>query len=84
MLFSSSAPVPVPQDTPLVTIARYDAAGKARLAKAQLEDAGLPCMLANEDQSGLVPMFEATEGGVQLKVPARHADEARDILGLPE
>jgi hypothetical protein len=70
----------VPNDTPLVTLARYDSAGEARLAKAQLEDAGILCMLANAEQSGLAPMFDAAEGGVQLKVAADRADEARDVL----
>jgi len=70
----------VPDDDRLVTVARYDAAGEARLAKTRLDDAGISCMLANADQSGLAPMFEATEGGVQVKVPAHRADEARDVL----
>lgn len=67
-------------DDRLVTIARYDTRGDAQLAKARLQEAGLPCMLANADQSGLPTMFEATEGGVQVKVPARHADDARAVL----
>ena len=67
-------------DDRLVTVARYDTAGEAQLAKTQLDDAGIPCMLANADQSGLAPMFEGTEGGVQVKVPAARADEARALL----
>jgi hypothetical protein len=69
----------VPDDR-LVTVARYDTAGEAQLAKTQLDDAGIPCMLANAEQSGLAPMFEATEGGVQVKVPVARADEARALL----
>ena len=67
-------------DDRLVTVARYDTAGNAQLAKMQLDDAGIPCMLANAEQSGLAPMFEGTEGGVQVKVPAARADEARALL----
>jgi len=67
-------------DDRLVTIARYDTEGDARLAKTQLENAGIPCMLANVGQSGLAPMFDATEGGVQVKVTANRADEARALL----
>ena len=74
----------MPNDDRLITVARYDAAGQARLATTQLDDAGIPCMLANADQSGLAPMFEATEGGVQVKVPADRADEARAVLGLSD
>jgi hypothetical protein len=64
----------------LVTVARYDALGDAQLAQTQLEDAGIPSMLANADQSGLAPMFDAAEGGVQVKVAADRAEEARDVL----
>ena len=67
-------------DDRLVTVARYDTAGEAQLAKTQLDGAGIPCMLANAEQSGLAPMFEGTEGGVQVKVPAARADEARALL----
>ena len=71
-------------DDRLVTVSRYDTIGDAQLAKTQLEDAGIPCMLANAEQSGLAPMFEGTEGGVQVKVPADYADEAQDVLDLPQ
>ena len=71
----------MPNDDRLVTVVRYESAGEAQLAKAQLDDAEIPCMLANADQSGLAPMFDATEGGVQVKVPADRADEAREVLG---
>ena len=71
-------------DDRLVTVSRYDTTGDAQLAKTQLEDAGIPCMLANAEQSGLAPMFEGTEGGVQVKVPADYADEAQDVLDLPQ
>jgi predicted dienelactone hydrolase len=70
----------VPENDRLVTVARYETQGEAQLAKAQLDDAGIRCMLANVGQSGLAPMFDATEGGVQVKVPAPRADEARALL----
>lgn len=70
----------MPNDDRLATVIRYDTKGEAQLAKAQLEDAGIPCLLANADQSGLASMFEATEGGVQVRVPADQADAARSVL----
>ena len=69
-------------DDALVTVARYNRRGDAQLSKTQLEDAGIPCMLANEDQSGLATMFESTRGGVHVKVSADQAAEARSVLGL--
>lgn len=70
----------MPNDDRLVTVARYDTAGDARLAKTQLESAGIPCMLANEDQSGLAPFYESTEGGVKVKVAEDRIEEAREVL----
>jgi hypothetical protein len=70
----------VPEDDRLVTVARYDTEGDAQLAKTQLEDAGIPCMLANAEQAGLAMMFDASRSGVQVKVPADRADDARALL----
>ena len=64
----------------LVTVARYDEEGDAQLARAQLEDTGIPCMLANAEQSGLAMMFDPSRSGVQVKVPADRAEEARALL----
>ena len=70
----------MPQDDRLVTVARYDARGDAELARTRLEDAGIPCMLANAEQSGLAMMFDASRSGVQVKVAADRADEAQALL----
>jgi len=50
----------MPYDDRFVTVARYDTTGEAKLAKARLEDADIPCMLANAEQSGLAMMFDAS------------------------
>jgi len=71
----------VPPPDRLVTVARYASTGDARLAQAQLEDADIPCMLANADQAGLAMMFDPSRSGVQVKVPADRAEEARAVLG---
>lgn len=70
----------MPSNDRLVTVARYDRRGEAQLAKTQLEAADIPCMLANEDQSGLSTMFDGTQGGVHVKVPAPRAEEAQAVL----
>jgi hypothetical protein len=64
----------------LVRVARYDMRGDAHLARARLEDAGIPCLLANEAQAGLSMMFDASGSGVQVKVPADRAEEANALL----
>jgi hypothetical protein len=64
----------------LLSIARYDTRGDAHLARARLEDADIPCLLANEAQAGLAMMFDASRSGVQVKVPADRAEEAKALL----
>jgi hypothetical protein len=70
----------VPPSDRLVVVARYDSQGDAQLAKTRLEDAGIACMLANADQAGLAMMFDPSRSGVQVKVPADRAEEARALL----
>lgn len=64
----------------LVTVARFDAPHEAHLAKARLDDAGIPCTLTHEDMAGLPMVFDPERGGVRLKVPESYADEARAVL----
>jgi hypothetical protein len=68
-------------DDPLVTVARYDTRGEAELARARLDDVGIPCLLANAAQAGLTMMFDARRSGVQVRVPAEQVEAARSILG---
>lgn len=66
----------------LVTVAHYNTSSGAQLAKTQLENAGIPCMIANGSQSGLAMPFNSSSSGVQVKVPEDRSDEARDVLDL--
>jgi hypothetical protein len=74
----------VPEDDRLVTVARYDSRGEAELAKARLDDADIPCLLANAEQAGLAMLFDARRSGVQVKVPAARATEARALLEVED
>jgi hypothetical protein len=74
----------VPEDDRLATVARYDSRGEAELAKARLDDADVPCLLANAEQAGLAMMFDASRSGVQVKVPADRAEEARALLAAKD
>lgn len=67
-------------DDRLVTVGRYNSEGDAQLAKAQLAEKGIRCMLANTEQAGLAMMFDASRNGVQVKVPSARAEEARAVL----
>jgi hypothetical protein len=70
----------VPKNDRRVTVARYDSRGDAQLARARLENADIPCLLANAEQAGLAMMFDSGRSGVQVKVPPGRVDEARDVL----
>ncbi len=74
----------MPDNAPLVTVARFDRVHDAQLAKTQLDDAGIPCMLTNADATGLSSMFDAERSRVQVKVPADRADEARAVLNVTD
>ena len=63
----------------LVTVAVYPHAHQAHLARALLEDAGIPCRLANE-YGALLPFFSPTDDGVRLQVPEEDEAEALDVL----
>lgn len=68
-------------DNRLVTVARYDTRGDAQVAKTRLEEAEIPCLLANAEQSGLSMLFDGSSAGVQLKVRESHLEAARELLG---
>jgi hypothetical protein len=74
----------MPNDAPLVTVARFDRLHEAQLAQTQLDDADIPCMVTNADATGLSSMFDAERSRVQVKVPADRADEARAVLDVAD
>lgn len=64
----------------LAIVARFNRLHEAQLARAQLEDAGIACMLVNPGMTGMTSIFDAEHSGVKLKVAADDADEARAVL----
>jgi hypothetical protein len=64
----------------LVTIAVFGSPFEAGLAKSELEAFGIPAFIADEFTVGANPLYSNALGGVKLKVPASHEQEARDIL----
>jgi hypothetical protein len=60
-----------------------------KLAKASLEDAGIPYVTVGDKQGGGLPGFQGTSGigetplwrcAVRIQVPARDEAEARELL----
>lgn len=66
-----------------VVIAKFISMHEASLAKGQLESAGIPCFLFDENLVRLHWLASLSVGGLRLAVPPRDALEARAILSEP-
>jgi hypothetical protein len=68
-----------------VDIASYTTEGEAQLAKTQLDDAGIPSMIAGTGQPGFpAGMFSNTAASVRLQVAEENVDAARAVLDAHE
>lgn len=65
----------------LVTLAKYLMPMEAHILKGQLEAAGIPAAVFNENFSTIYPFAAQLTGGVQLKVRAIDLEQAKEILG---
>jgi hypothetical protein len=64
----------------LVTLDSFVFLGEAELARATLEAAGIPAVLADDNVARLGSGGAHAHGGVRLRVRRRDVDEARDLL----
>jgi hypothetical protein len=64
----------------LVTLDSYVFLGEAELARATLEAAGIPAVLADDNVARLGSGGAHAHGGVRLRVRRRDVEEARDLL----
>lgn len=67
-------------ETNLVTLAKYLMPLEAHILKNQLEAAGIPAAVFNENFSTIYPFAAQLTGGVQLKVRAEDLERAREVL----
>ncbi len=68
-----------------VDIASYTTEGEAQLAKTQLDDAGIPSMIAGTGQPGFpAGMFSNASALVRLQVAEENAEAARAVLDAHE
>lgn len=65
----------------LITVARYRDLSAALLAQAQMQAAGIPCALADENLVRADWFLSNAVGGVRLQVGASDAGAAQEILG---
>lgn len=67
-----------PRRMPLVTLTTFRTAQDAHLAKAVLEDEGVPAFLGDENVTSIAPYM--SPAGVKLQVAAEDVDRAEGIL----
>lgn len=66
--------------TRLVTIATFDQAAQARLAKNLLDEAGIRCAVTDETLVAMEWMLSNAVGGIKVQVWEEDADRALDLL----
>ena len=66
--------------TQLRTVAAFDVAYKADLAKAALEEAGIPAVVTDREIVAMDWLLAPAVGGVKVQVSEEHLDRAEDIL----
>jgi len=64
----------------LVPLDTYEIAEEAKLARALLESADIPCYLTYAHMLGATSLWTNASGGLTLMVPPAFVDEAREIL----
>lgn len=69
-----------PPPAQLVTVARFDDALSANLAKTKLESQGIPCFLADEHVVQMSWLFSMFAGRIRLQVGESDAGKAADLL----
>jgi len=64
----------------LVVVGRFDTLGEAAVLQALLESRGIVADTGSAGRVGLFGPLALALGGVRLRVPAEHADEALALL----
>ena len=71
------------EDTGLVTVARYRDMPEAVVARAVLEEAGIECLLRDENTVRTDWLLSNLIGGMRLQVAAKDEAAAREVLSQP-
>jgi hypothetical protein len=64
----------------LQTVARFDEASSAYIAKALLENEGIPAHIADEHLVGAYWIYANAVGGIKLQVAEADVERSRDLL----
>ena len=64
----------------LITFKSFNTPVEAHIVKARLEDAGISCVLTNENMSAMTGVFNQQVSAVQLKIDPADLEKAHQIL----
>ncbi|MDX1372269.1 MAG: DUF2007 domain-containing protein [Nitrososphaeraceae archaeon] len=64
----------------LITIKNFNNSAEAHIVRTRLENAGIPCMLFDENVAPLTGVFNQTTGTVKLKIEEKDLVRAKEIL----
>jgi hypothetical protein len=76
-------PIPDDPEAKLVTVARYRDLPEAVVARAVLEEAGIECLLRDENTVRMDWLWSNLIGGMRLQVAAKDEEAARELLSQP-
>jgi len=65
----------------LATASVFGDLTQAQAARLDLEAAGIPAFLADENVAGSIFLWSPAVGGIKLQVPTSRLDEALKVLG---
>ncbi|MFD0794444.1 DUF2007 domain-containing protein [Mucilaginibacter litoreus] len=67
-------------DDNIITFERYYDPMLAHIVRTKLEDAGIPCFIADDNIIAANPLFNNAVGGIKLKIFERDLQRCREIL----
>lgn len=82
-LIEEEEPIADDAEAALVTVARYRDMPEAFVARAVLEEAGIKCLLRDENTVRMQWFWSNLIGGMRLQVAARDEAAARELLSKP-
>ncbi|OOQ60901.1 putative signal transducing protein [Mucilaginibacter pedocola] len=69
-----------PINDKIITFEQYYDPMLAHIIRTRLEDAGIPCFIADENTLVAQPFYNQAIGGIKLKIFERDLERCREVL----
>lgn len=69
-----------PTNDKIITFEQYYDPMLAHIIRTRLEDAGIPCFIADENTIGAQPFYNQAIGGIKLKIFERDLERCKEVL----